>query len=105
MNEQMQGHCVGLVGGLGVGATIYYYRELVKAHAAIGRALNLVMVHADVNRVLKYASAGEAVPMAEYLAGLVRRLAAAGAECAVLPAVTPHLCAVELAGLSPIPLV
>ncbi len=47
-----------MIGGLGVGATIYYYRELVKAHAARGCVPNLVIVHADVNRVLQYAASG-----------------------------------------------
>jgi aspartate racemase len=105
MNERLEGRGVGLVGGLGVGATIFYYRELVKAHAVIGYTPNLVIIHADVDRVLKYAAAREIIPMAEYLAGLVRRLSAAGAEFAVLPSITPHLCASELEALSPIPLV
>jgi len=105
MNDRLEARCLGLVGGLGVGATIYYYREIVKAHAAIGRAPKLVIVHADVERVLAYAAAREIVPMAEYLAGFVRQLCAAGAELAVLPSITPHLCASELAKLAPIPLV
>jgi aspartate racemase len=105
MNDLSEGRCLGLVGGLGVGATIHYYRELVKGHAAIGRTPNLVMVHADVDRVLAYAVRRDVLPMAEYLAGFVRRLSAAGAELAVLPSITPHLCAAELARLSPILLV
>jgi aspartate racemase len=104
MNDRLEGRCLGLVGGLGVGATIYYYRELVKAHAALGYTLNLVIVHADVDVVLKYAASREALLMAEYLAGPVGRLSAAGAEFAALPSITPHLCAAELGALSPIPL-
>jgi aspartate racemase len=94
-----------LVGGLGVGATSHYYRELVKGHAALNRVPNLVIIHAEVTRVLTLAAANDTTHLAEYLAQLIRRLADAGAEVAALPAVTPHLCAPELVELSPIPIV
>jgi aspartate racemase len=57
--------CLGLVGGLGVGATIHYYQELVKAHASRGCAPNLLIVHADMRRVVNYAGAGETAALAE----------------------------------------
>ena len=43
--------CLGLVGGLGPGATVYYYRGLLAAHAAAGKAARLLIAHADVNQV------------------------------------------------------
>ena len=94
-----------MIGGLGVGATIYYYQQLVKAHLEQGQVANLFIVHADVNRVLEYAAAGETSAMAEYFLQLIRRLSAAGAEFIAIPATTPHLCAPELRQRSPIPLV
>jgi aspartate racemase len=94
-----------LIGGLGVGATIYYYRELVKAHATRGCVPNLVIVHADLNRVLQYAATGDIAQMADYFLVLIRRLVAAGANVAAIPAITPHLCEPELNPRSPIPLV
>jgi aspartate racemase len=97
--------CLGLIGGLGVGATIYYYQELVKAHLELGQVANLLILHADVNRVLQYAAAGETSGMAEYFLQLIGRLSAAGAEIIAIPAATPHLCAPELMEGSPIPLV
>jgi aspartate racemase len=97
--------CLGLIGGLGVGATIYYYQELVKAHLELGQVANLLILHADVNRVLQYAAAGETSGMAEYFLQLMSRLSAAGAEIIAIPAATPHLCAPELMERSPIPLV
>ena len=97
--------CLGLIGGLGVGATIYYYQELVKAHLELGQVANLLILHADVNRVLQYAAAGETSGMAEYFLHLISRLSAAGAEIIAIPAATPHLCAPELMERSPIPLV
>jgi aspartate racemase len=97
--------CLGLIGGLGVGATVYYYQELVKAHAARGCVPNLVIVHADMQRVLKHAGASETAVLAAYLAPLIERMAGAGAQIAAIPAVTPHICAPELVKLSPIPIV
>jgi aspartate racemase len=94
-----------LIGGLGVGATIYYYQELVKAHLARGQGANLLILHADVNLVLECAAAGEISRMAEYFLQLIKRLSAAGAEFIAIPATTPHLCAPELMKRSPIPLV
>lgn len=97
--------CLGLVGGLGVGATVYYYRELAKAHATRGLTLRLLLVHADVNLVLSYARDGNITQLAEYLAGLVRQLQAGGANVATVSAITPHICIAELIRLSPLPLV
>ena len=96
--------CVGLVGGLGVGAAVYYYEQLAKAHAERGRKMDLVMVHAETDRIFEYAKAGDRDGMAEYLCGFLRRLKAAGAEYGVIPAVTPHFCMRELAAISPLPL-
>ena len=96
--------CLGLIAGLGVGATVHYYRELAKAHQARGSALQLVMVHADMHRVLDHVRAGKRTGLAEYLAGLIGRLRAAGADVAAIPAVTPHCCAAELMEISPLPL-
>lgn len=99
------GRCIGLIGGLGVGASVYYYQELAKAHAARGRILNLVMAHAHVDRVLGAVQAGDKDGLASYLAGLIARLQAAGAEFAVVPAVAPHIAIAELIQLSPLPIV
>jgi aspartate racemase len=96
--------CVGLVGGLGVGAAVYYYEQLAKAHAERGRRMDLVMVHAETDRIFEYAAADDRDGMAEYLCGFLRRLKAAGADCGVIPAVTPHVCVRELAAISPLPL-
>ena len=97
--------CLGLVGGLGVGATIHYYKELAKVHEARGRALNLVIAHAETSRVFEYVRAGDRNSLAQYLASFIHRLKSAGAEIAAIPAITPHFCLRELVALSPLPLV
>jgi aspartate racemase len=96
--------CLGLVGGLGVGATIHYYEKLAKAHEAQGRTLDIVIVHAETARVFKYVEANDRDGLAEYLNGYIHRMKAAGAEVAAIPAVTPHFCVRELIATSPLPL-
>ncbi len=99
----MRGRSIGLVGGLGVGAAVHYYRRLFAAHAQRGAAMNLVMAHAHTTEVARYAAAGDTEGLAEYLAQFMDRLAAAGAEFAVIPAITPHLAIDELEAISPLP--
>lgn len=65
--------------------------------------MNLVMAHAHVDRVLGAVQAGDKQGLASYLASLIARLQAAGAEFAVVPAVAPHIAITELKGLSPLP--
>jgi aspartate racemase len=97
--------CLGLVGGLGIGATVHYYEKLARAHEAQSRTLHLVITHAEISRVFRYARTDDRDGLAEYLAGYIRRMQAAGAEVAAIPAVTPHLCVRELMAISPLPLV
>jgi aspartate racemase len=98
-----RGRSIGLVGGLGVGAAVHYYRRLFEAHTQRGAALNLVMAHAQTTEALRLYAAGDVNALAEYLAGFIRSLAAAGAGFAVIPAITPHLVIDELQAISPLP--
>ena len=95
----------GLVAGLGVGAGVFYYRSLVNAHLELGLSPRILMVHADVRKVMDLAGMRAAPQLAEYLAGLLRQLAAGGAEIATIPAFSPQICARELAELTPLPLI
>ncbi len=51
LNSMKKGRCLGLVGGLGVGAAVHYYQSLAKAHEARERTLDLVMAHAETATV------------------------------------------------------
>ena len=99
-----KGRCLGLVGGLGVGATIHYYQKLTAAHEARGRNLDIIITHAETARVFEYVEAGDPAGLAEYLLVFIRRMKAAGAEFAAIPAITPHYCVRELLAASPLPL-
>jgi aspartate racemase len=91
---------LGLIGGLGPGSTIHYYRELVAA-----RAGEMLIVHADMDRVLGDVQRGDRAGLAAYFAGLIDRLARGGADVAAISAITPHICIRELEKISALPLV
>jgi hypothetical protein len=54
---------LGLIGGLGPGSTVHYYRELAKT-----RVGGMMIIHADIGRVLDDAQRGDRVGLAAYLA-------------------------------------
>lgn len=91
---------LGLIGGLGPGATVHYYKELVKANAA-----EMLIVHADMDHVLGCVQRGDRPELAEYFARLIDRLAGGGVEVAAISAITPHFCIRELEKISVLPLV
>lgn len=105
MTTETKPKTLGLVSGLGVGAGIFYYRSIVNAHLERGLSPRIVMVHADVRKVMGLAQAREKQELAEYLARLLGQLAGGGAEIATIPAFSPQVCAQELAELTPLPLI
>jgi aspartate racemase len=97
--------CVGIVGGLGVGATVHYYEQIAAACKARGVVPDLVIAHADVDRGQGLVRAGKLDELAAYLGSFIDRLSRAGAVAAVLPAVTPHICLGELSRRASLPLI
>jgi aspartate racemase len=82
----------GLVGGLGVGATVLYYQGIAGACAAKSLVPRITIAHANAPSALAFVQAGRIDGLASYLAGFVRELAAAGAAFFAIPAITPHIC-------------
>src|SRR5437763_8242682 len=100
-----EGRCLGLVGGLGPNATVYYYNGLIAAHKAQGRVARMIIAHADVDHGRPLAEAGKLDELARYLNSFIDATAAGGAEMAAIVAITPHICTTQLAPLLRIPLV
>ena len=94
---------IGLIGGIGLGATEFYHRRLVTSFAARNAPLQLTIAHADVTtetaNLLRDDRAAQAAIFAEH----TRQLAAAGAKCVVIPSVAGHFCIKEFETLSPLP--
>ena len=103
MNKE--GRVLGLVGGLGPNATVYYYNGLIAAHKARGRVARMLIAHADVDHGRPLAEAGKLDELARYLNGFIDATAAGGAEMAAVVAVTPHICSAQLLPLLRIPLI
>ena len=99
------GRCLGLVGGLGPGATVHYYRELIAAHERQGRSLRILIAHAEIERVYAAVNAKDFDGLARYFAGMIADMAAGGAEFTAIVAATAHICARELTALSRLPLI
>lgn len=97
--------CVGIVGGLGVGATVHYYEKITAACKARGAVPDLAFVHADVDYGQALIRAGKLDELASYLATFIDRLGRAGANEAVLPAVTPHICIAQLKERTRLPII
>jgi aspartate racemase len=96
---------IGLIGGLGVPAGIFYYERLVEAFARPERPLRLLFAHADAHRAVRHVRAGEVEALAEYLSAFVDSLAAGGADFAAVSAVTPHICIDRIIARSRVPIV
>jgi len=97
--------CVGVIGGLGVGATVHYYEKITAACKARGTSPDLVIAHADVDYGQDLVRAGKLDELAGYLVSFIRRMARAGAASAAIPAVTPHICIAQLMKRTPVPLI
>lgn len=95
----------GLIGGLGVGAAVIYYRAIAAACAARGLVPRLTLAHAHAPNALAFVEAGRIAALADYLAGFARELQAAGAAFFAIPAITPHICRAELARRVALPMV
>lgn len=98
----------GIVGGIGPESTVDYYRSIValyRQRKGDGSYPPLIVNSIDLQKVLGLVAAGELEPLTNYLADELEKLAAAGADFAVLASNTPHVVFDPLARRSPIPLI
>lgn len=96
---------IGLIGGIGPAATVFYYERLVRAFAGSAHSLNLTIAHANIQTLARNASAGLADEQAADYYRLTKQLAAAGADVVVISSMGGHFCATEFAALSPLPII
>ena len=97
---------IGLIGGIGVAATLVYYQRLTTAVAARGSCrLDLTIAHGDIQELIRNNLADRRDEQAEAFLPLVERLQHAGCDCAALTSLGAHFCFDELAARSPLPLI
>jgi aspartate racemase len=97
--------CIGIVGGLGVGATIHYYEKITAACTARGVVPDLLINHADANTGQVFIRAGRLDRLGDYLAPYIEQLATGGAAAVAIPAVTPHIAIAEITARTKVPLI
>jgi aspartate racemase len=98
----------GIVGGIGPESTVEYYRLIIKSYREQrpdGSYPFLFINSIDMTRMRLLIEADELAAVADYLAGEVARLAAAGAGFGALASNTPHLVFDELRRRSTLPLI
>lgn len=96
---------IGLIGGIGVAATVVYYQRLTAAMVARGARLELTIAHADVRDLQRNNLADDREAQAEIYAGLIDRLKAAGCDCAAITSIGGHFCFAETLARTSLPLV
>ena len=85
---------LGMIGGTGPESTVEYYRRLIATyHARVSEsgAPPIIINSVDNKNLVKWFTAGELAPVIDFLAAEIERLARAGADFALIAAVTPHL--------------
>ncbi len=97
---------IGLIGGVGVAATVVYYQRLVAAAAERGVSkLDLTIVHGEIQELIRNNLADHRSEQAKTFLPLVERLDHAGCDCVALSSLGAHFCLDELVALSPLPIV
>ena len=97
---------IGLIGGIGVAATVVYYQRLTAEVAARGAGPPaLTIVHGDIQELIRNNLTDRREEQARAFLPLVERLKAAGCDCVALTSLGGHFCLDELAALSPLRIV
>ena len=96
---------LGLIGGIGPAATVFYYERIVQAFAAAEQPLHLTIAHTSALTLSRNVAAGQAAAQAAEFNRVTGQLAAAGAEVVVITSMGGHFCAKEFAAMSPLPMI
>lgn len=96
---------IGLIGGIGPAATVFYYERIVQAFAAVGKTPELTIAHTSALALSQNVAAGQALKQAAEFNRVTGQLAAAGATSVVITSMGGHFCAKEFSEVSPIPII
>ena len=98
----------GIVGGIAPESTIEYYRLLVSAYLdrdGNGNYPPIIINSINMKKMLDLIGENRLIDVTSYLASEVGKLAAAGADFAVMASNTPHIVFEDVQKASPIPMI
>lgn len=98
---------IGILGGISHESTIVYYQQLIAGYYARYHDAyypEIIIVSLDFQRFTDMEDRGEMVPYIDYIVEGLDRLAAAGAEVALMAANSPHAVFDEVAARARLPL-
>ena len=93
---------IGLIGGIGPGATDYYYRRLIAEFASMKKTLELTIVHADTPTLLHNLECNDVDTQVKIYKRLSDRLVSAGSDCVVVTSIAGHFCIDTFKEISPL---
>ncbi len=96
---------IGLIGGIGPAATVFYYERIVGAFDTAQQPLQLTIAHTSARMLSANVAAGRADEQAAEYLRVTRQLAAAGADVVAITSMGGHFCARAFAAMSPLPLI
>ena len=98
---------LGLIGGIGPGSTIDYYRLLTAQYRekADGELPPVIINSVELKRIIGWMSAGEHDKLTDYLAEEIEKLQRAGVDFAALTSTTVHIVFDELQQRTSLPLI
>lgn len=96
---------LGLIGGIGPAATVFYYERLVAAFAEADKPLDLTIAHTSARTLSANVAAGRIDAQVEEFLRVGRQLKAAGADRLVITSMGGHFCADAFGAVAPLPLI
>jgi aspartate/glutamate racemase len=94
---------VGLIGGIGPAATIYYYREIVRLFAQAQTRLEMTIVNVDLRAMVDNLVANNTQAQAAIFSHYTAQLKAGGWDFVALASMGGHFCITDFEPLSPLP--
>ena len=86
---------IGLIGGLALRAGVFYYEQLFERHRQKEQRLDLMLLHADVARVLDHVKVSDRAGLGSYIGTLANQLFDGGADIVAVAAIAPHMAVTE----------
>ena len=83
---------IGLIGGIGLAATVVYYNALVAEMRKRGKPLDLTIAQAEASVLVVNNRENNRDRQATIYADLIKRLDGAGADCVAITSLGGHFC-------------